>query len=266
MIRSLLALVCAVAIAGCGSSDVSRPAGPKSVYLSLEKQLVKGDAVACESMTTEYKNKLAASVQLFSADCPAVVKEVGKGLREDPELRTRSIDDIEVRGNNATLIAHSTYRGADVRTKVSFRRSPGGAWLVDRDHELDDVAPSAPLTAYREYATAFSKGDGPEACALSTTRGKSLIAKALPQSHGDGSCEGAVPFLAVTASKLPEADVVGGEQKGDTATLFTLQSNGSGSWAFREVVMKREDGKWLFDHSRDLGIAPAQKAPSGPVT
>jgi hypothetical protein len=217
-------------------------------------------------MTNNYKNKLAASVQLFSAQCPAVVKEVGKGLRADPELRTKSIDQVKVKGNTATLIAHSTYRGADVRTRVNLERLPGGEWKIDRDHELDEVAPSAPLTAFRAYTSAFSKGNGSKACALSTKDGQDLITKVLPQNHGGGTCAGAVPYLAVEASKLQEPDVVGGEQKGDTATLYTLQPSGEGSWVFREVVMKRQGGKWLFDHSVDLGVAPPPRAPSSPVT
>lgn len=266
MLRLGLILVCALAIAGCGSADEGEAGSPSAAYLTLEKKLVKGDATACQAMTSEFKNKLAASVQLFSADCPAVVKAVGKGLREDPDLRTRSIDQVKARGSSATLVAHSTYRGADVRTRVTLQKNAAGDWIVDKDHQLDDVAPSAPLTAYRAYTRAFSQGDGPKACGLSTVRGQKLIAAALPENHGGGTCEGAVPFLAVAASKLPEADVVGGEQQDDSGTLYTLQSNGSGSWVFREVVMKREAGKWFFDHSADLGIAPPPRAPSSPVT
>lgn len=257
-------------LAGCGSSVDDADSGsnsPKSAYLELERQLTKGDSVACDSMTSEFKNKLAASVQLFASDCPAVVKEVGEGLREDTDLRTKSIDKVRVNGNKATLIAHSTYGGADVRTKVSLRRrSADGPWLIASDQQLDDVAPSAPLTAYREYTDAFSEGDGEKACALSTSRGQGLIAKTLPESHSGGSCEGAVPFLAVAASKLPQADVVGGDTNGNSATLYTLQSNGTGGWSFREVEMKREGGSWRFDRSLDLGLAPARKTQGGPVT
>lgn len=265
MVRAAVLVLFAVSLVGCGESESSPD--PKSAYLKLEGQLAKGDAVACKSMTSDFKNKLAASVQLFGSDCPAVVKEVGEGLREDPDLRTKSIDKVTVRGDNATLIAHSTYAGADVRTKVNLkRRSADGPWMVARDQQLDDVAPSAPLTAYRNYTRAFSEGDGSKACALATSRGQDLIAQTLPESHSGGSCEGAVPFLAVAASKLPQPDVVGGEINGNTATLYTLQSNGSGGWAFREVTMRRQGGAWLFDRSLDLGMAPARKAPGGPVT
>jgi hypothetical protein len=255
----------ALSIAGCGSAGREAGVAPDVAYRQLEGQLVKGDPAACDSMTAEFRNKLAASVQLFSADCPAVVKEVGKGFREDPELRTKSIDKVRVSKGAATLIAHSTYRGVDVRTKVEMKRDPGGEWVVDRDHELDDVAPSAPLTAYREYSRAFNEGDGPKACRLSTARGQQLIAQSIPNSHGGGKCAGAVPFLAVAASKLPAADVVGGEQNGDTGTLYTLQSNGAGAWVFREVVLKLVAGAWRFDHSTDLGVAPPPRAPGGPV-
>ncbi|MBI2692038.1 MAG: hypothetical protein HYX29_08870 [Solirubrobacterales bacterium] len=217
-------------------------------------------------MSSDFKNKLAASVQLFGSDCPAVVKEVGEGFRADPDLRTKSIDKVKVKGNNATLIAHSTYLGADVRTKVSLeRRAADEAWMLAGDQQLDDVAPSAPLTAYRDYSSALSDGDGTRVCALSTAAGKALIGKMLPESHSGGTCEGAVPFLAVAASKLPRTDIVGGEAKGETATLYGLQSDGSGGWVFREFVMKREGGKWLFDRSLDLGVAPARKMPGGPV-
>lgn len=265
MIRAAVLVLFALTLVGCGSSE-SLP-DPKSAYLELESQLAKGDSVACDSMTSDFKNKLAASVQLFASDCPAVVKEVGEGLREDPDLRTKSIDTVKVKGDNATLIAHSTYDGADVRTKVSLkRRSASGPWLVAGDQQLDDVAPSAPLTAYRNYTRAFSEGDGTKVCALSTSRGQDLIAQTLPESHSGGSCEGAVPFLAVAASKVPQADVVGGEMNGNTAMLYTLQSIGSGGWSFREVTMRRASGEWLFDRSLDLGLAPARKAPGGPVT
>lgn len=264
MIRAAVLAFFALSLVGCGSSE--GPADPKSAYLELEAQLTKGDPVACESMTSDYKNKLAASVQLFASDCPAVVKEVGEGLREDPDLRTKSIDKVTVKGDNASLIAHSTYLGADVRTKVDLkRRSADGHWMVARDQQLDDVAPSAPLAAYRNYTRAFSKGDGAKACALTTTRGQDLVAQTLPESHSGGSCEGAVPFLAVAASKLPQADVVGGEMNGNTAMLYTLQSNGSGGWAFREVTMRRNGDDWLFDRSLDLGMASAHKMPGGPI-
>jgi hypothetical protein len=195
-----------------------------------------------------------------------VVKEVGEGLRADPDLRTKSIEIVEVKGNNATLIAHSTYQGTDVRTKVNLRRrAADGAWMVSGDQQLDDLAPSAPLTAYRGYSKALSEGDGSRVCAMSTAAGKELIGKTLPKSHSGGTCEGAVPFLAVAASKLPRADIVGGETEGETATLYALQSNGGGGWVFREIIVKREGGKWLFDRSQDLGVAPARKAPGGPV-
>lgn len=217
-------------------------------------------------MTSDFKNKLAASVQLFASDCPAVVKEVGEGLRADPDLRTKSIDKVKVNGNNATLIAHSTYLGADVRTGVDLkRRAADEPWMVAGDQQLDDVAPSEPLTAYREYSSALSEGDGTRVCALSTKAAQELIGKTLPESHSGGTCEGAVPFLAVAVGKLPRADIVGGETKGQTATLYALQSNGIGGWVFREIAIKREGGKWLFDRAADLGVAPARKTPGGPV-
>lgn len=266
MVRWILILACALTVAGCGSADEGDSGSPKDAYLGIEKQLVKGDASACESMATGYKNKLAASVQLFTADCSAVVKAVGKGLRDDPDLRTTSIDQVKVNGLTATLVAHSTYEGADVRSKVTMQKNSAGAWIIDGDQQLDDVAPSAPLSAYRDYSKAFRQGDGTRVCALSTERGKTLLSKGLPESHGGGSCAGAVPFLAVAASKLPQADVIGGGASGDSATLLTLQAAGAASWAFREVVMKRENGKWLFDHAVDIGIAPAPRAPSSPVT
>lgn len=271
MIRAAVFVAIALTLAGCGSSgdDVeSGASNPKSAYVQLEDQLVKGDSTACDAMTSDYQNKLAASVQLFASDCPTVVKEVGEGLREDPDLRTKSIDKVTVKGAKATLIAHSTYDGTDVRTKVYLRRrSASGPWLVTGDQQLDDVAPSAPLTAYRNYTRAFSEGDGTKACALATARGQDLIAQTLPESHSGGSCEGAVPFLAVAASKVPQADVVGGEMEGISATLYTLQSNGSGGWSFREVVMRRQAERWLFDRSLDLGTAAAPKTtPGGPVT
>lgn len=264
MIRAVVLLLFAVSLVGCGASESA--SDPKSAYLKLEGQLAKGDPVACNSMTSDYKNKLAAAVQLFASDCPAVVKEVGEGLREDSDLRTKSIDKVTVKGDNATLIAHSTYDGADVRTRVNLkRRSASGPWMVARDQQLDDVAPSAPLTAYRSYTRAFSEGDGGKACALTTSRGQALIAQTLPESHSGGSCEGAVPFLAVAASKLPRPDVIGGEMNGNTAMLYALQSSGSGGWAFREVTMRRHGEKWLFERSLDLGLAPAGSSQGGPV-
>jgi hypothetical protein len=265
VIRAAVLVLFALTLVGCGSSEDSPD--PKSAYVELEGQLAKGDPAACDSMTSDFKNKLAASVQLFASDCPAVVKEVGEGLREDPDLRTKSIDKVTVKGDNATLIAHSTYRGADVRAKVYLkRRSADEPWMVARDQQLDDVAPSAPLTAYRSYTRAFSEGDGTKACALATIRGQDLIAQTLPKSHSGGSCAGAVPFLAVAASKLPHADVVGGELNGNTAMLYTLQSNGSGGWVFREVTMRRVGDAWLYDRSLDLGLAPPRTTPGGPVT
>lgn len=265
MVRAAVLLLFALSLVGCGSSE-SAP-DPKSAYLELEGQLAKGDPAACDSMTSDYKNKLAASVQLFASDCPEVVKKVGEGLRSDPDLRTKSIDKVKVRGDDATLVAHSTYLGADVRTKVEFkRRSTSGPWMVAGDRQLDDVAPSAPLTAYRNYTRAFGAGDGTKACALTTSRGQALIGRALPESHSGGSCAGAIPFLAVATSKLPPPDVLGGETSGNTTALYALQSNGRGGWSFRRVTMRREGGKWLFDRSLDLGTAPARRTAAGPVT
>ncbi|MBJ7355397.1 MAG: hypothetical protein JHC98_11290 [Thermoleophilaceae bacterium] len=266
-LTSALAIVLALLFAGCGSSgsESGGAEGVKSAYENLERQLINGDAVACENMTGDYKNKLAASVQMFEADCPGVVKEVQRGFREEPELRTTKLAGATVNGNRATLIAHSKYRGRDVRTRVYFVRGEDGSWLLDRDEELDEVAPSAPLAAYRAYTAAFSKGDGAAACALSTARGQELITRSVPRSHGGGDCAGAVPFLAPAARALPKADVVGGDEQPAEASLYTLQSNGSGTWVFRVVVMKNEGGKWLFDFSRDLGTAPPRSIERGPV-
>lgn len=263
----LLAVAGVLALSGCGSADSGSGAATdvKDAYSNLEQQLTKGDAAACEKMTADYRNKLAASVQLFSAECPEVVQEVGKGLRADRDLRTRSIDGVTVKGKNATLIAHSKYGGKEVRTKVFLARDSDGTWLIDRDHELDDVAPSAPLTAYRAYAAAFSKGDGKKACELSTERGQALIIQTLPKSHGGGTCVGAVPYLSAAARRLPPADVVGGDEQLSESDLYTLQTDGNGTWIFRVVVMKQENGKWLFDHSTDLGVSPTRSVKAGPV-
>ncbi|MGH2960490.1 MAG: hypothetical protein ACRDKE_12850, partial [Solirubrobacterales bacterium] len=145
-----------LALAGCGSpSSGDDEADVKLAYKNLEQRLLKGDKAACAMMTGDYKNKLAASVQLFAAECPEVVKEVGKALRGDKELQTKSIDHVRVNGNRATTIAHSTYRGNDVRTKVNLKRDEDGNWIISGDRQLDEVAPSAPLTAYRDYERAF---------------------------------------------------------------------------------------------------------------
>jgi hypothetical protein len=234
--------------------------------MKLEKSVIKGDAAACDQMTGGYKNKLAASTGLFDGECPAVIKAVGKRLRAEPEFQTKSIDQVKVNGNKATIITHSTYRGRDARTRVSMRRSPGGDWIVDGDRELDALAPNASLNAYRVYTKAFLDGNGAKACTLSTRRGQSLIAQSVPSSHGGGSCKGAVPFLAAAEHSSPRAEVVGGEQGNHTGTIYTLQTDGSGEWTSRDVVMRLVKGKWLFDYSRTLGTAPAKKAPSSAVT
>jgi hypothetical protein len=264
---SVLAVSCALALAGCGSSasEANDPASVKSTYESIEQLLVKGDGAACDKLTSDYRNKLAASVQMFQADCPGVVKEVGRGLKEDPDLRTTRITDVKVAGDTASLVAHSKYNGRDVRTKVFFKRATSGGWLLTRDQELDEVAPSAPLAAYRAYAKAFNEGDGAAVCALSTEGGQDLIIQSVPRSHGGGTCKGAVPYLAAAIRGFPDADVVGGDQQPSEATIYTLQSSGSGSWIYRIVVMKKEDGKWHFDYSKDLGVAPPKSLKGGPV-
>lgn len=259
----LLGIACALAIAGCGSD--SGPDGVQSAYENLEKQLIAGDADACNGMSGDYQNKLAASVQMFEADCPGVVKEVSRGFKDDPDLKTIRIEDVTVKGETATLVAVSKYNGKDVRTRAAFKRNDDGKWILDTDHELDEVGPSAPLSAYRAYTNAFNKGDGKAACALSTTRGQDLIIQSVPESHGGGTCAGAVPYIAKSTRQLPNADVVGGEDQGGETSLYTLQSNGNGSWIFRIVVMKNENGKWLFDYSRDLGTAPRKSLEGGPV-
>lgn len=263
MTRSALALVCAMAfLTGCGSSE----ADPQSAYLNLEKKLIAGDPAACELMSSDYQNKLAASAEKFSADCPEVVKKVQAGFREDPDLKTKSIGKVNVRGDKATLIASSTYDGKDVRTEAFLKRKADGNWILDKDRILDPAAPEAPVAAFLDYTKALRTANGERVCALSTARGKELLTNVLPESHGNGACEGAVPFLAVAASKQPEPDVIGGDVKGDDAALYVLQSDGNGVWVLRVVGLAREDGKWLFDQSRDIGRAPAPRAPSSPVT
>jgi hypothetical protein len=264
--RLFLIAVCALAITGCGETSDESEAGPKSAYLNLEKKLVAGDSSACSMMSSDYKNKLAASVQLFAADCPEVVKDVQKGFKEDPDLRTKSIDQVRVKGDTATFIARSTYDGQDVRTKVYLKRGPEDAWILDKDAILDAAGPPGPLIAFREYSYALRKADGERVCALSTARGKELMARVVPESHGSGQCEGAVPFVAVAASKQPRPEVIGGDEESETAQLYALQSDGDGIWAFQVIGMEREDGQWLFDYSRELGRAPAPRAPSSPVT
>lgn len=263
----VLLATAALLLAGCGSdAPESQGSGPKLAYQDLEKELLRGDPAACRRMTSDYGNKLAASVQLFAADCPEVVRQIKKGLASDPDLRTTMIDQVRVEGARATLVAHSIYEGKDVRNRVSLILSADGMWKIDKDVQLDDVAPTAPLAAYREYSTALRRGDGTRACALSTERGRSQTAQAFLQRKGGRSCASAVPFLAESAKKLPRPDVVGGEEQLDQAGLYALQSDGDGGWSFRIVVMQREAGKWLFDHSRDAGRASSAARPSSPVT
>jgi hypothetical protein len=194
------------------------------------------------------------------------VRKVARGFRDDPELRTKSIDHVRVTGNSATLIAHSTYEGADVRTKATFTKRPGGAWMLSKDQILDAAAPKAPLVAYESYAAALAKGSSERACALTTMRGRELLANAIAQPHGGSTCEGAIPFLAVAAGQQPEAEVIDGEEAADSAELYALQSIAHRGWAFRVITMKRENGAWRYESSRNLGIAPSVVAPHGPVT
>jgi hypothetical protein len=262
----VVALFGLLVVSGCGSSDEPSGSGPDTAYKNIEKAIVKGDVDACDKLTGVYKNKLAASTQLCESDCPAVVKAVGKRLRDDPSFQTKSIDQIKIKGDKATIVTHSTYKGRDVRTQVSMRRSAGGEWIISGDRELDEIAPAGPLAAYHRYMKEFRVGHGTEACALATKRGQRLMANTVPQSHGGGSCAGAVPFLAAATEGSPPAEVIGGTEKGDTATIYTLQSNNNGSWVSRDALMQRVDGKWLFDYAQDLGTAPAKRTQGGAVT
>lgn len=150
------ALIAACLLAGCGSSDSSDagPATPVETYKQLSAAWKANDAkAACSLMSTGYQHKLAAVLQIYSADCPQLVTEihkqtVGKGAIKDLSVKAA--------GENGVLVRTRLTDGV-VRTRFQFTGGEGN-WTVQGDHTLDATGPQAPVDDYR----ASFKGDPPE--------------------------------------------------------------------------------------------------------
>ena len=114
--------------------------------------------------------------------------------------------------------------------------------MIDQDQQLDEVAPSAPLTAYRAYAKAFSSGDGASGLrAFNRTRPLTHHRGAPAESRRRVMRRGCAISGARLLRTLPPADVVGGEAQSPEASLYIAPvRRRADRWIFRIVVMKRE--------------------------
>jgi hypothetical protein len=253
-------------LGGCGTEGASpneaTAAGVMATYNQFEKAILEGDqGVFCGSISSEYRKKLSAAYERTDTDCGGLFAEVTANEKSSTPAERGTFSGVVIKGETASGILRNQQDGRVVRTKLLLERQ-GGKWIFVDDKSLDELGPPAPSVAYRAYVRAVSSADGSRACSLMTTSAQSALKDLARQSGASGSsCAKVLPKISLQMFGLPTPQIQSGKVVGEGATLSILQGTGHGDYVLRTVLMRKVDGRWLFDRSRDAHSARAGQTP-----
>lgn len=144
------ALLAACALAGCGDEPAPQQSGiaasnATEAYKKIHAAWKRDDArSACAAMSTEYRHKLQAILQVFDAGCPMVVTEIHKRVSDTTANRDLSIEAID----SDSVLVRTKLSDDVVRTRFDFTQRDG-QWVLTNDQTLDATGPTAPVAAYK---------------------------------------------------------------------------------------------------------------------
>jgi hypothetical protein len=134
----LVALVAALALAGCGGGGSGDEQAVKDTVTTFMSALARGDgATACSKATAAAQQRLTAQAAQAGSNCPAIIAAISKRLPAEVKqgLETAQVKKVTVKGNTATVTDHDITSksgnlgpflgsGATTLTKV------GGSWKL----------------------------------------------------------------------------------------------------------------------------------------